>query len=307
MSNLLIVKLSSLGDILQVAPFVENLAKQGHLIDWVVDARCQSITELFPWVHRWIVIDRKRVFSRSLFAMYKELRLQKYDQLYDLQGNIKSSLVTLCAKATKKSGFAFGYAPEWPASFVVGERKKVIDARQMLPVLNKEGKPLTSDIRTIILALTSRWKSKMLPSKTLQELAALLQEQKPHATFIIPVGTEEEKKELEPFLHPLKPSWVVGASLKILLSLMEKADLCITVDSMLMHLAGIAGLPAYSFFGPSKGAFYYPPHLQGGYQQGRCPWKVSFDKRCPKLRACPAPCMQNSLDALRALLIDKMP
>ena len=51
-------------------------------------------------------------------AFRKELRKEKYNALFDLQGNTKSALVTALARAEKKVGFDWKTVPEKPNFFV---------------------------------------------------------------------------------------------------------------------------------------------------------------------------------------------
>ena len=304
MSKILIVKLSSLGDILQVASHVEKLKQEGFILHWVIDKRCEALCPLFPWVDRWIVIDRKKLFRGGFVSMWHELRHEKYDLLYDLQGNCKSGVVTLCARSHKKCGFAFGYAPEWPASLPLNERLPVIDARQMIPKVTLFTKPFPLKVQNIALGLSSRWESKKLSQAQVSGLLARLQKRYPEAQLHLLVAHEEEKKEWRSLFEGIPIHWSVGLSFPLLLEELKKADLYVGVDSMLLHLAAIAGTPSLAFFGPSSGSFYYPEQLAGGYVQGKCPWNLSFAKRCPHLRSCKAPCMQDStlLDAAECVL-----
>lgn len=113
--SILIVKTSAIGDVIQTFFALEYLQKQfpDAKIDWVAEESIAPLLRAHPMIHRVITIRSKAwaktLFSkqmwREFFAFFKGLRGTSYDVLFDLQGNGKSALVTLCAKAQEKVGF----------------------------------------------------------------------------------------------------------------------------------------------------------------------------------------------------------
>ena len=108
--RILIVKLSSLGDVVHAMPAVQDL-RRAHpdvQIDWVVErgfaplvARCAGVDRVIPCdLRRW----RKKPFTsqtRSEWRAFKaELQVQAYDAVVDLQGLSKSALVSWLARTT---------------------------------------------------------------------------------------------------------------------------------------------------------------------------------------------------------------
>ena len=119
----LIIKTSALGDIVQTFPVVEYLkTRQGvDEIGWVVEASASSLVRAHPLVDTVVEVDTHRI--RSIFpsvTFFREFRQQRahirdtsWDLLFDLQGNIKSGLVTWCARAKTKVGYGIHSVPEW--------------------------------------------------------------------------------------------------------------------------------------------------------------------------------------------------
>lgn len=115
--KILLVKLSSLGDVLHNLPIVWDLRKRlPHAqIDWITEeayvhlleplrttATFRGIDRIIPVAfRRW----RKNVFSlcawREFFAMRKLLQFTTYDVVLETQGLLKSALV--CALAKKSN------------------------------------------------------------------------------------------------------------------------------------------------------------------------------------------------------------
>ncbi len=114
--SILLVKLSSLGDVLHNLPIVWDLRKRfpNAQIDWIVEEAYVHLleplktTEKFRGIDRIIPVAfrrwRKGLFSfrtwRELFAMRTLLQAITYDVVLDTQGLLKSALV--CALAKKK-------------------------------------------------------------------------------------------------------------------------------------------------------------------------------------------------------------
>jgi heptosyltransferase-1 len=112
--KILLVKLSSLGDVLHNLPIVWDLRKRlpDAQIDWIVEEgyvhlleplktteSCRGIDRIIPVAfRRW----RKNLFSirtwREFFAMRKLLQSVSYDIVIETQGLLKSALVCALAK-----------------------------------------------------------------------------------------------------------------------------------------------------------------------------------------------------------------
>ena len=106
--NILIVKLSSLGDVVHAMPAVQDLraALPDARVDWVVErafaplvARCEGVRRAIPCeLRRW----RKAPLARSTRHEWRDFRAdlhrESYDAVIDLQGLTKSALVAHMAR-----------------------------------------------------------------------------------------------------------------------------------------------------------------------------------------------------------------
>ena len=115
--KILLVKLSSLGDVLHNLPIVWDLRKRlpDAQIDWIVEEGYVHLleplktTESFRGIDRIIPVAfrrwRKNLFSiktwREFFAMRKALQATTYDVLLETQGLLKSALVCALAKKSE--------------------------------------------------------------------------------------------------------------------------------------------------------------------------------------------------------------
>jgi heptosyltransferase-1 len=123
--RILIVKLSSLGDVVHAMAAVQDIrrAYPTAQIDWVVErafaplvARCEGVQRVIPCeLRRW----RKAYFSaqnRKEWSAFKaELQAQAYDAVIDLQGLTKSALLSWLAQ-TKVGGLRYAMANQTEGS-----------------------------------------------------------------------------------------------------------------------------------------------------------------------------------------------
>ena len=119
--RILLVKTSSLGDVIHNLPVVTDLRTHfpGASIDWVVEEGFADIARLHPGVARVIPVALRR-WRKSLLApaTWQEmgafrttLKEQSYDLVIDTQGLVKSALITRMARG-KRCGYAATAARE---------------------------------------------------------------------------------------------------------------------------------------------------------------------------------------------------
>jgi len=118
--QLLVIRLSALGDVLFTLPAVHalRLARPDLAIDWVVEERAASLLDLVPFVRRRIVWRRGELsrqarnplrWHQALATALRHvaaLRETRYDAVLDFQGNLKSGVHALLARGGRKLGFA---------------------------------------------------------------------------------------------------------------------------------------------------------------------------------------------------------
>ena len=119
--NILLVRVSSLGDVLHNLPIVADIARHfphAH-IDWVVEEAYTSLVRLNPRV-RSIIPYALRRWRKSLLspatraeiaAFFTAVRRQPYDFVFDTQGLLKTGIIMGAARLTpggQKIGLANG-------------------------------------------------------------------------------------------------------------------------------------------------------------------------------------------------------
>lgn len=103
--SLLVIKPSSLGDIVHGLQVVQNVA--AHFpecrITWVARDRFAPLVEAAPFVHEVIHFHRKNGV-RGILEVMKTLHGRNFDVVWDMQGLLRSGLMTLAANSPRKWG-----------------------------------------------------------------------------------------------------------------------------------------------------------------------------------------------------------
>lgn len=140
--NILIVKLSSLGDVVHAMPAVQDIrgALPHARIDWVVERGFAPLVQRCAGVQRVIAVDlrrwRKSPFSaatRQAWRAFKaELQQTPYDAVIDLQGLSKSALVAWLARLGP-AGHRYGLANQTEGSSFEAPARWVADVAITVP------------------------------------------------------------------------------------------------------------------------------------------------------------------------------
>ena len=107
MKSLLIIKPSSLGDIVHALQVVQTLARAQPTcrITWVVRERFAGLVQAAPFVHE-VIIFRRRDGWRVFWGLLRTLRQRRFEAVWDLQGLLRSALMTAAVRSPAKWGRA---------------------------------------------------------------------------------------------------------------------------------------------------------------------------------------------------------
>ncbi len=140
--KILIVKLSSLGDVVHAMPAVQDIARAfpEAQIDWVVERGFAPLARRCKGVHRVIACELRRwrkdplsaKTRREWRAFRSELQQERYDAVIDLQGLSKSALVSWLAKLTR-NGKRYSMANQTEGSSFEAPARWVADVAIQLP------------------------------------------------------------------------------------------------------------------------------------------------------------------------------
>lgn len=120
-----LVKLSALGDVVHATPVVEALADAfpAARLTWVVERREAALLREHPRLAEVVAIDTRAwrttrtpgaalAVARTLRALRRRFRAARFDVAIDLQGLVKSGVVTAATGAPVRIGFAAGVRRE---------------------------------------------------------------------------------------------------------------------------------------------------------------------------------------------------
>jgi len=280
MNRVLVIKLSSLGDLAHALPAVRALKERtGAEIDWVTQPEYTGLLACCSDVSRVIEFPRRH-FARKAFSFLRALRREKYDVIVDLQGLLKSALVARLARGKKRVGPA--WAREGAQSFYQvqpprgeGPRKhaveELLDVAQgvapgaapsaelhfSFPDAESDGWPGPH----VAFAPFSRWDTKNWPPEKFVELGRRLVTEMGCRIRILGGRENETAGALMARQMGAGARNLCGSTdLVGLCSLLKKMDLLITVDSGPMHWADAMGVPLLAVFGATDPARTGPYH-----------------------------------------------
>lgn len=292
--RILLVKTSSLGDVIHNLPVVSDLARSfpEATIDWCVEESFADIPRLHPTVgeiipvaiRRWRKSLLQRATWREIGEFRKRIARTPYDAILDTQGLIKSALI-----ARQANGRRLGYAAEvareplaarfYDQTFVIPPNAHAVERNRWLasaafdtpldlpldygiqtPAIDLPW--LTSPRYAVLLTATSR-DDKLWAEANWIALAQSLAEH--GLTAVLPSGSARERERAQRIAGAV-PGAVVAPPLGLreLAALLGDAALAIGVDTGLAHLASALCVPTIALFMASD------PTLTGVYGSGFC-------------------------------------
>lgn len=277
--KILVIKPSSLGDIVHLFPALEVLKREfpDKELDFVVHPAFAGILDLSPFpVRRKILFDRKKLSSPLTFlpafaALKRELRKEKYDLVIDFQGLFRSGLITFCARGAFKAGFA--RPREKSAAWFYSRKYDVNMTQHAVPryvelvnricntaydvpecaVPQTENKEFQVPSPYVVLVPGARWESKKFPAQTFVRTFLEIRKHLPGCAAVI-AGAAGDRELAQAIMKDLPDALDMTGktTLTELAELMRRAGAVITNDSGPMHVAAAVKCPVYALFGPTS-------------------------------------------------------
>jgi len=121
LNRFLIIRLGALGDVVHAIPVAAALRRSfpAARIDWLVSSKHREILDLVPVIDRRLAINDRAgaVGGATLVGAIRELRHERYDAAFDLQGLVKSAALGRASGAAHVVGFSASYLRERLARF----------------------------------------------------------------------------------------------------------------------------------------------------------------------------------------------
>lgn len=318
--NILIVKLSAIGDVVHALP-VAHALKQAYpeaRITWIVEKPAYDLLTNNPDIDDIIIFDKPKFKSLKGAICHapelsKQLKQHRFDLAIDLQGLFKSSMISWLSGARER----LVYCNAREGSHLVSKRvcgqyssghvvKRYLDvvrflgceveqvrfpvyitpqeAGQAVAIAAQSG--FTLDNPYVILAPGANWPNKCWPVPYFAELADRL-----YAEQLIPViiGGPKERQAFEEIAAKtsIPPVDLVGkTTLKQLAHIIKSARAFVGGDTGPMHLAAALGTPVVALYGPTD------TNRNGPYGTSHQSITISADcagcwrRQCPKNIDC---------------------
>lgn len=139
--NLLIVKLSSVGDVIHTLPCLQALRTHfPHAqIDWLAEDVSANLLQGHPQIDRLFEIPKKQIrtspftsFFSSIKPLVKTLRSRRYDLVIDFQGLTKSGIAAWLSGAKRRIGFKGKDSRELNALFMTERVRSTQNRRHVI-------------------------------------------------------------------------------------------------------------------------------------------------------------------------------
>lgn len=320
MQNFLIIRLSSLGDVVHTLPAFSALRRNfpAAKITWAVEEQGRQILDLVPGIDRLVVIDRKK-WPRSV------KNIKHKDQIaLDFQGLVKSALLGTLSSSRRRIGFDKQNLKEPMASLFYTDRLQPF-SEQDIHVISKNLRLLTllgiseeeydfplrvfdgltqsveaklkeigfaGDKKIVVFNMGAAWETKRWYAERWVEV---IEKTRLADAFPLLLWGSETEKELALQVSrktqiPLSPF----LSIKEVIALIKKASLLVSGDTFALQVACALDVPVVGLFGPTN------PLRNGPFRPGD---KAIFHQLncnpCYK-RTCP------TLECLQAITVDEV-
>lgn len=312
--QILIVKTSSLGDVIHTLPAVTD-AQQHYpdlQFDWVVEEAFAEIPTWHPAIRQVIPVALRRwrkqiltTYHNHTWQQFKQtLRANQYDKIIDAQGLIKSAFLTYQALGIR-CGLDRHSAREPLASLayqqsynIPKQQHAVTRTRQLFanvlnyPVPNtppeygiiKHFQQQTNKKQIVFLHGTT-WPTKHWPEDSWLNLAKLATNA--GLKIYVPWGNSNEQQRAARIatVHP-NISVIPKSNLYNLATILAQSQAVVGVDTGLAHLAAALSIPAVTLYGATQ------PALTGTYGNNQrhltanVPCSPCLNKKCSTNLVC---------------------
>ena len=281
--RVLVVKISSLGDIIHTLPAITD-ARRAHrdiVFDWVVE---ESFTEIPAWhpavdrvipvaIRRWRNNWLKTYLGGEVGAFRRKLQTVHYDLVIDAQGLIKSGIISRLSR-----GITIGlanntireplatlfynkvYSVPWSHHAIA--RVRELFARSLQYHYDRDLvdygverhrmgiDPLAARENKLVFLHGTTWESKHWPMRYWRRLAKIAAAQ--GFRVVLPWGTDQERTRAEFIARGIDAVQVLPRqTLTGLAQQIASAAGVVAVDTGLGHLAAALATPAISLYGPT--------------------------------------------------------
>ncbi len=321
--RILVIRLSSLGDILHALPAVAALRASFPTarIDWLAEERMRFLVSSAADADEVVTVNlslpKQRPLAvrswRPLWQTLRQLRRRRYDVAIDFQGLAKTALLGLASGARRRVGFAPSLVRERPAHWFYTSRvepapgvKHVVALNRLLaraagagengaalrlsvpPECEQEAERALAPIGNaafVILNPGGGWPTKRWPAERFAGLARMILARL-GMEVMITTGPGEE--ELWHRICAAVPGRIHHGDVSFLglVPLVRRASLMVAGDTGPYHLACALGTPTVGIFGPTDPERNGPWSARDVSVVRRLACSFCYGRSCPKAAEC---------------------
>lgn len=303
-NGILIIKLGALGDVLLATPHMRRIV-EAH-----PDARATLLTAppYAPLLQGQDGLEVVAFPRRGFVAMWRLLgwlRRQRFAVVYDLQGSLRSRIMTRLSGARRRIGRrpdpAYTHAPPQAANgtHAFQELNALLESAGIgraqpcawLPQLAQDAGRVDAwlqghaarDARLVLLhaGASAHWPSKRWPAAAFARLAQALEAR---GFTVIWVGGPAERAVNRRLAGQAGIDATDAFGFTELLALGRRARFAVVNDSGPMHLLAAAALPVYAFFGPTDWRCSHALGQEGRILRHAVNCSPCFLRECPPAR-----------------------
>ncbi len=325
----LIIKLSALGDIIHSLSVLDYLhtVSPGVEIDWIVEENNRMLLEGNPLIKNIFATRTKKWRAKPFSAETRKeiadlrhsLKEREYDIAFDIQGNLKSGIVTALSGSPKRFGFDRHGVRELPNLLFTTNQVPLrrsdfhITSRSLRVVSvpfgrDYQGMSLKTEIVTspeddsaaeaFISTLSdglaflfhpgTTWVTKLWYEAGWIELGKSVLERFPDATILLSAGNENERIVVERISAGIGKNTrpLPKLSIKGFAAFLKKVDVVVGGDTGPIHMAAAVGTPTVSFYRATDGKRNGPQGDNHAIIQSPMHCNACLRKECDKDMAC---------------------
>src|SRR5882672_192590 len=280
MKRVLLIKLTSLGDLIHALPALSDAqdARPGLAFDWVIDENFQEIASWHPAVKTTITTNHrewrgslaKAETHGSVSKTIEQIRSNEYDLVIDGQGNFKTALLSMFARGPR-AGFDRHSVREWIAHlayqrrFAASKNAHAIDRLRRLfasaldyPIPNSPpdfriqrerfvAPKVDLPKEYLVFVHNASWKTKLWPEAHWAEL--LRKSVQTGFKVLLPWGNEMEESRAKRLAIHSEIRVLPKLTLSEMGYVLERARACVCMDTGLSHLAAALDVPSITLYG----------------------------------------------------------
>lgn len=315
-----LIKPSALGDIVHTLPVLTALRERypDAAITWVVNKAYEPLLIGHPHLTETLAFDRgsvRRGFRAGFTAIVhcaNELRRRRFDLVLDLQGLLRTGLMTAATAAPVRIGFAAARegarhfytkrieVPDAETIHAVDRYWRMIEAidaggsakRFVLPVRSEERAAAERELAGLprpwlALAVGSRWLTKQWPPEYFAELANRAFTANGGSVILVGVADDTPlSQQVQSGLRGPSVDLTGKTSLPRLTAILALADVMIANDTGPLHLAAALGRPCIAPYTCTRTAKHGPYGVTGRGVETTVECGGSYLKKCPHGLRC---------------------